>query len=404
MLIDLDEAYEILFASVEPGPIVSIPLTTGLFRTLAEDVRTDLDGPPFDRAVMDGYAVRSADLRGAPVELAVAGQVDAGSECSTELRSGQAIRINTGAPIPLGADAVIRVEDTEAQPVTNRVRIHREVQAGTFITRRAEYVRAGDVVLPRGTRLTPAEIGVAAAVGAAQVSVYRQPTVAVLSTGNELVNVDQSPTGGRIRNSNQAQLEAHVRAAHAQPVVLGQAADDPAVLESKIREGLASDVLCITGGVSKGTADHVPAVLRRCGAEIRIEKLGIKPGRPAIFATAPTGTLIFALPGNPVSAFLGFELLVRPALAAREGRVGERPLRASGVLRGEIAATQDRRCFWPASATWAAAGHLEVRPLRWRGSGDIFGVAGANAFVERLPRSSAASDGERVTVVPLIWS
>ncbi len=406
MLIDIDEAYDILFAQVRPGPIVTVPLADALFRTLAEDVRTDVDGPPFDRAVMDGYAVRAADVTSAPVELAVVGHADAGGSSNAPVEKGQAVRINTGAPIPPGADAVVRVEDTESRDDGRRVLIHHGVRPGTFVTRRGEYVRAGDLVLPGNTRLTPAEMGVAAGAGAARVSVYRQPRVGILSTGNELVEVDQTPTGGQIRNTNQAQLAAHVRAAHCEPVLLGTAKDDPVVLERKIREGLSFDVLCVTGGVSMGTADHVPDVLRRCGAEFRIEKMAIKPGRPAVFATTPTGTLVFALPGNPVSAFLGFELLVRPALAALQGRSGERPKRASAVLRGEteVAATSNRRTFLPAITNWTEAGRMEVRPLRWRGSGDIFGVTGANAFIVRPPNAPPVPDGGTVEVMPLNWS
>lgn len=404
MLIDIDEAYEILFAYVRPGPVVSVPLLDALFRTLADDVRTDIDGPPFDRAVMDGYAVRAADTSSAPVELTVVGHVDAGDFSNATVGRDEAVRINTGAPIPRGADAVVRVEDTESRADGPRVLIQRAVKAGTFVTTRGEYVRAGEVVLARLTRLTPAEIGVAAGAGAARVSVYRQPRVAILSTGNELVEVDRTPVGGQIRNTNQAQLAAHVTATHCEPVLLGTVADDPAELEQRIRAGLGCDVLCITGGVSMGTADHVPGVLRRLGVEFRIEKMAIKPGRPAVFATTPTGTLVFALPGNPVSALIGFELLVRPALAALQGRVGERPRRARGVLRGQVAATADRRTFLPAAANWAAGGELEARPLRWRGSGDIFGVAGANAFIVRPPNAPGVSDGGTVEVMPLDWS
>ena len=153
-----------------------------------------------------------------------------------------------------------------------------------------------------------------------------------------------------------------------------------------------------------GTADHVPGVLRRLGAEFHIEKLAIKPGRPALFATTPTGTLVFALPGNPVSALIGFELLVRPALAALQGHVGERPRRATGVLRGRVAPTADRRTFLPAIAKWTPDGKLEARPLTWRGSGDIFGVAGANAFIVCPPNAPGVSDGGTIEIMPLDWS
>jgi molybdopterin molybdotransferase len=178
-----------------------MPLAEARFRTLAEAVRCDVDYPPFDRSVMDGYAVRAEDVRGAPVALEVVGELAAGTVSNRALRTGEAMQINTGAPLPDGADAVVRVEDTEADGAGGRVVIRKAVERGTFITRRAEYVRAGDVVLAAGSVLGPAQVGAAAAAGASRVTVYRQPQVAILSTGDELVEIDRRPEGGQIRLS-----------------------------------------------------------------------------------------------------------------------------------------------------------------------------------------------------------
>ena len=216
-MIVVDEAHRVLMANVKEGPIVEVPLEDALFRTLADPIVSDIDHPPFDRAVMDGYAVRAGDVAQTPVSLRVVGQIPAGASPETSLRAGEAMQINTGAPIPTGADAIVRVEHTAKTSDADKVEIRESADAGKFITVRGTYRGAGETVLAARTLLTPLEIGVAASVGAARVRIFAKPTVSVLATGNELVGIDQVPEGPQIRNSNQPFLDSLIRSAHATP-------------------------------------------------------------------------------------------------------------------------------------------------------------------------------------------
>ena len=310
------------------------------------------------------------------------------------------MQINTGAPIPTGADAVVPVEHTDTGKTDGRVVIHRSSTPGTYITRQGTYASADTPVLQAGTLLTPVEIGVAATAGAAHVVAYRRPTVAVLVTGDELVGVDQRPKGAQIRNSNQYALKALISGAHAEAVDLGVAGDDRAAIRAKIEEGLRRDILCISGGISMGAFDFVPEVLAECGADLHVRKIAIKPGRPTIFATTRSGSAIFALPGNPISSLIGFELLVRPALAAMQGRPDEIPPIVRATLHGSVPATGGRRAYRPARVR-TEDGRLTAHALSWHGSGDSIGVATANAFIMRPPDTVAASDGDEVSVILL---
>ncbi len=400
-MIELDEALTLVLERVTPGSTEEVPLADALFRTLAHPVCTDIDDPPFDRSVMDGFAVRASDVSGGPVTLRIVGEVPAGSVWKGQLNEGQAVRINTGAPIPPGADAVVRVELTEVAPEGKTVRTKAAVAGGTFITRRAAHVSAGDTVLTAGTVLTPGAVGVAAAAGATRLHVYRRPRVALIATGNELVDAGTTPQMGQIRNSNQSQLDALVRTAEAKPLGLSTARDDREALAERIREGLRADVLCLTGGVSMGSFDFVPEALVACGVTLRFRKVAIKPGRPIIFGTTPTGTLVFALPGNPVSAAVGFELLVRPALGRLQGRLNVKPKWMRATLRGSIPVTTTRRTFKPGCAGVDETGSWQVVPTKWFGSGDVFGLGSANAFIMRPPGAAAVESGDEVSTLLL---
>lgn len=400
-MIDVPEAQRIIDREVQPLETVEVALGDALYRTLAEPVRVDVDYPPFDRSLMDGYAVRFADTAEVPVTLKVMGRIPAGTVAQTGIGAGEAMQINTGAPIPEGADAVVRVEDTELDDAGAEVRIAVSAKAGQFITPQAAYVTSGEVVLERSTLLTPLEMGVAASCGAGRVSVYKQPRVAVMVTGDELVGVDEIPQAGQIRNSNQWILEALVQAAHAEPVSLGVVRDDRDALREAVETGQESDVLLITGGVSMGAFDFVPEVLEACEARFCFQKMAIKPGRPVIFAVMPGGTLVFALPGNPVSAFVGFELLVEPALSALQGRPGAARAMVRARLQGTVTTTGNRRSFMPARVRSDERGELVAEPLSWRGSGDPFGMATANALIVRPPQSDAAGPGDSVLIIQL---
>jgi len=400
-MIEIEEAYEILFANIRPGPTTVCPLAEALYRTLASAVVSDVDSPPFDRSVMDGYAVRSVDVEQVPAELRIVGRIAAGASSERTVGPGETVQINTGAPIPRGADAVVPVEDTEPGEPGDTVVIGRAVPAGQYITPRATFAVAGKSVLDAGTRLTPLEIGAAATAGASALTVYRRPTVAILSTGDELVDVHEVPSGAQIRNSNQYLLQALVGSAHAEAVPLGVVRDDRNLLGKRIREGLKSDVLCTSGGVSVGPLDYVPDVLKECGATFHIQKLRVKPGRPLVFATTADGTLVFGLPGNPTSAFVCFELMVRPALAALQGRANELPRIVEAVLQDSLRGTGDRQAYLPARANVNGDGAWEVAPVSWRGSGDSMGLACSNALIIREPGAPAASRGDDVSFILL---
>jgi len=397
-MIDVAEAWKILSENIRPLPTACLPLRKAAYATLAVPVVSDIDYPPFDRSLMDGYAVRAADVQQVPATLRVVGQIGAGSQSERALGAGEAMQINTGAPIPEGADAVVRMEVTELLDGAARIVVNVAVEARQSITPRAAYGRAGATVLPAGTLLTPVNVGTAATAGAAEVTVYRRPRVGLLSTGNELVDIRQRPAGPQIRNSNQYMLEALVRQAHAEPLWLETARDERDELCTRIREGLACDVLCMTGGVSVGAFDFVPEILREEGARVIVEKMKIKPGRPVIVGLMPSGTLVIGLPGNPMSAWVGFELLVRPALAALQGRRYETPPLVTMRLGGNLPATRDRRSYFPARAGVDPRGLWSVMPLEWHGSGDSLGAATANALVMRPPRSRAVRVGDLVQV------
>jgi len=404
-MLDVDEALKIVLEHVKPLAVVEVPLAEALNRTLAEAVRSDIDSPPFDRALRDGYAVRAADTSNTPIELRVVGQVGAGANFDGIVRAGEAVQINTGAPIPNGADAVVRLEDI-ATPKGNpdaHVRIEKSVKAGKSIARRGEYVRAGDEVLAGGTVITPVAIGAAAAAGAAKVKVFRQPEVAILSTGNELVDIEVTPIGPQIRNSNQFVLESLIRSCHAKPITLGVARDDREEIRTMIERGFESDMLCVTGGVSVGAFDFVPDCLRELGAILHVEKLAIKPGRPTIFATSPNGKPVFALPGNPGGTVVAFELLIRPAIMKLQGLECANSVYVKATLCGELEAPGERRSFVPAVAAVRDTGKWEATPVNWGGSGDAMRMAGANALIVLPPRSKPVSRGDDVRMVLLSY-
>jgi molybdopterin molybdotransferase len=403
-MIDLPQALTLLRSHVRPLEVVEVALAEGLHRTLAAAVVCDVDFPPFDRSMMDGYAVRAADTAGAPVTLRLVGQIAAGHEPTRALQPGEAMQINTGAPMPHGADAVIRLEDTTPPGdggATNAVTIRVATLVGKHVAARASFARRGQTALAPGLRLGPLEIAAAATCGAARVRVHRTPRVGVLVTGDELVPVTATPTGAEIRDSNRWMLEAMLRDAHVEPVIVGSAIDDREALRTAIGRAGDCDMLCITGGVSVGAFDFVPEVLDAAGATFHIRKMAIKPGKPVIFATMPGGQLVFALPGNPISAFVGFELLIRPALAGLQGRPDEGPRFVRATLRGSLPAAGKRRSFRPAGVAVDEGGRLIATPLAWQGSGDPFGMIGADALLMQPPDADAARDGDEVMILPL---
>jgi len=294
-----------------------VKLEQSLGRVLAEEVRANRDQPPYDISAMDGYALRSADLVNVPATLEIVEDIKAGDMPSKTLASGQCARIMTGAPMPQGADAVIRVEDTEAL-ANNNVRINQAVKPGNDIRRLGENMRNGEVVLNPGTEITPGVIGVLATVKRAQVQVYRRPRVAILSTGNELEGLDEPVDPNKIPNSNSYALMGQVQALGIEPVLLGIARDDPDELARYLKRGLEYDVLLVSGGTSVGVHDYVRPTIEALGAQMLFWRVAMKPGHPVAFGKVGE-KIIFGLPGNPVSSMVCFEEFVVPALRRMMG-------------------------------------------------------------------------------------
>jgi molybdopterin molybdotransferase len=417
----------------------AVDLLAGLGRVLAEGILADRDFPPFDRATRDGYAVRAADLVEVPARLEVVGEVKAGDWPEPGMCSvgrGQAVGIMTGAPLPVGADAVVMVEHTSGAKrshpnvATNAtlgwgtlagkfVDIQRSVSAGeNFVACGAE-ARARQLLLDRGRRLDHAGIAIAASVGKGRVQVFRKPRVAVLSTGDELVEIDATPGPAQIRNSNSYSLAAQVQNAGAEAVRLAIAPDERGRLRALIEEGLGCDLLLLTGGVSMGKYDLVEQVLAELKAEFYFTGAEIQPGRPVVFGScgadipdrsdgasaagtrtgvsAPHKRYFFGLPGNPVSTMVTFELFARPMIEALAGMTPQPLVFVRARLKSEIRTKTGLKRFLPAVLSGEFE-NAEVELARWQGSGDIAALARANCYVVIPPGRERIDAGEWVSL------
>lgn len=375
--IPIDEAFARVLKHAGSAPIRSVALAQALGHVLAEDVKADRDWPPFNRSMVDGYAVFSSDTRSAPDVLEVIEEVPAGKLPQKVLSPGQAIRIMTGAPVPAGADAVIMQERTEI-PRSGYVKFSMTMKPGQNIARRAEDAQAGAVVIAAGTRITPAEIGVLAAVGHANVSVRRKPRVAILGTGDELVEPHVAPQPAQIRNSNSHQLLAQCTAQQLDAVYLGIAPDERDATRKLVEAGLQSDLFISTGGVSVGEHDHVGAAFKELGVEIVFDRVAIKPGKPTTFGRRGE-TLVFGLPGNPVAAFVCFHLFVLTAVRQQIGAAVALPRQLALPIDSDLKTDNDRTTFRPCrlvvkeERTW-------VQPVAWHGSGHLAALVGADGL------------------------
>ena len=394
-MLEIADARRIVLDSVVLPEPVARPLGSDLLgMTLADAAVSDVDAPPFDKAMMDGFALRSSDLAD-NATLRIVGEVFAGHVPTAPIGPGETMRIATGAGIPEGADAVVMVERSEV--VGDRVRFDETPVPGRNVQRRAVEMRRGDIVVQAGTCLRPEEIGLLAAIGHDKVRVHPRPSVAVLSTGDEIVPVDQTPGPGQIHNSNGAMLLAQIARAGGIPHPLGIARDDRQALRDKIEHGLDSaDMLVLSGGVSAGRADFVPSVLAELGVTALFHKVRIKPGKPLLFGRRDR-KLVFGLPGNPVSSLVCFELFVRPAIERMSNRQPG-PRHVDAFLGEDVTYRTDRPTYHPARLT-IEAGRLVVRPMPWLGSPDLRGVAGGNAFLVHEPGEHARQAGDIVTVL-----
>jgi molybdopterin molybdotransferase len=409
-MLTVEEALQAILAQAQRLPAQAEPLERALRSVLAEDVLADIDLPPFDKSLVDGYAVRSQDLAGGDRRLLIGETITAGQTPSRPLGPREAAVIMTGAPVPAGCDAVVMHERTRREGESVWLE-EPAVRAAQNILARGREMRTGDVVLKAGTILKPAHLGVLASVGRVPVQVVR-PRVAVVPTGDELVEPDQTPGPGQIRNSNTIMLRALAIEEGADAESLPTAPDEPDELRRILARGLESDILMITGGVSAGQRDLVPGVLEELGVRRIFHKVRLKPGKPLWFGIgAPRagrpGPLVFGLPGNPVSGLVGFVLFVRPALAVLSGRgqpaIGPLPARLTQGFRHR----GDRPTYHPARVIATASGAasvgpapLEIEPLAWAGSADLRTAAVADGFAAFSAGDRDYQPGEIVGFLP----
>ena len=365
-------------ATVRPPDTETIALDASSSRILAELIAADRDVPPFPRAMRDGYAIRASDLANLPASLKVLGEIKAGGDPSVlHVEPGQAVSIMTGAPAPVGADSVVMVEHTSS--AGDVVEVAKGVASGDNIVPTGAEARRGDSLLAPGTRIDEAVIAVAASVGKARIQAYVRPKVAILSTGDELVGIGDIPGPNQIRNSNSHSLAAQVRKAGGEPAILPIAPDEKTRLRSLIEEGLQSDLLLLSGGVSVGRYDFVEQVLEDLGAEFFFTGALIQPGRPVVFGRVRE-TYFFGLPGNPVSTMVTFELFARPILEALSGATPS-PLRfLHAKLKTAITRKPGLKRFLPAKLSGEFE-NTEVELTPWQGSGDLASTARANCYI-----------------------
>jgi molybdopterin molybdotransferase len=359
---------------------------------LAEAVLADRDQPPFPRSTRDGFACRATDLTDS-LPLKVVGSIRAGDAQTIEIAAGKAVEIMTGAPVPSGADCVVMVEHVECDGNKLRLTPGRSIASGDNIVPMGAEARAGDAILPRGTRVSPAQIAAAAAFGKGQLSVFARPRVAIVATGDELVEVNQQPLKHQIRNSNSYSLAAQVLAAGAEPVRLPIARDEREHLDAIIRTALETDLVLLSGGVSMGKYDLVEEVLLSLGAEFFFTGAMIQPGKPIVFGRLGQ-VYFFGLPGNPVSTMVTFSLFVEPLLGALCGDARRGPRFAQARLASEVRVKTGLTRFLPASLT-----DVIVQPVTWQGSGDLASTSRANCFLVVPADKPLLAAGETVEIL-----
>jgi molybdopterin molybdotransferase len=394
-MISVEKALRIVRRQSSPLGTERVDIADAINRVLAENITADTDLPPFDRSQMDGYAVKAADT---PATLKIAGESAAGRGWHKTLKKGEAVRIMTGAPVPKGADAIQKLE--LANEDNGFVTIHEPTEPSRFIIKKGAEIRKGKVVLKKGEVLTPANIAVPAAFGYAKLKVSKRPQVAIFSTGTEIVEINKKPKRDQIRNSNSIMLAALCRSAGAEPQVFPIIGDEISDLKSQISNAVRSaDILITTGGVSVGKYDLTKLALKELGADIFFDKVALKPGKPTVFGRLKK-TMVFGLPGNPVSAAVTFHLLVRLLIKKMQNAADPQLPRGSAVVSDRVKGTIERDSCLPARVGFQKDGRIAVTPLRWHGSSDFVGFAGANALIF-LPKGKTLAKGD-ITQIALI--
>lgn len=393
-LLSVADAMAIIDAAPVSPRVVRMPLADAVGLTLAEDVRVDRDWPGFDKSLLDGFAVRSVDLQ---ATLKVIGQITPGERAKLAIAAGETMAIMTGAALPVGADAIVAVEETiEGFDHPGTVTITRPVAAGHGVALRGSDAKSGAPAVARGSVITPAAAAVLASVGALSVSVYTAPRAAVLATGDEIVAADQSPRPEQIRDGNTIMLASLLRNLGCEVKTLGIVRDDPEAIAAALRTGLQSDVLAVTGGMSMGKFDYVPQLLKALGVDIKISKLKIRPGKPFVFGIHRNGDhacYIFGLPGNPLSGYvcmlrLGARLIDRLRGQAPDIHLPTAPLAQPLKVNGP------RETYIP-----AIVNNGVVTALPWNGSADLIALARANVLMVRPENDAARNIGEPVSIL-----
>ena len=401
-MIPVAEAIQIVKDQTHALVSEQVKLTDALHRYLSEVIIADSDLPPFDRSQMDGYAIRAADIQALPARLRIVGESAAGRGWHEEMQAGQAVRIMTGAPVPAGADCVQQVELTRELNGGTEVEIMNTVLPGRSIVRRGSEIKAGEIVLSAGEQISAGAMAVLASFGYAQLNVGRRPRLAVMATGSELVAIDEKPGLDQIRDSNNFSIGAYAEIAGAVVERLPLAGDDMSLLKQQITEAAKrSDIVITSGGVSVGVYDFTKAALKELGAQVFFERVALRPGKPAVFARLPNGTLVFGLPGNPVSVSVTFNLFARTAILAMQG-AGETDLKnETAVLGNSVKGAEQRESYLPAQLSTDEDGTLIAQPLKWGGSSDFVAFAHASALIVVPPDEGVREAGTKVRVVRL---
>lgn len=402
-MIDVEHALALVRQHARGRTPKSCAIESAVGLRLAEDITSDIDSPPYDKSLVDGYAIVADDLSSGIARLRVLEEVTAGNVPTRSVKFGQATRIMTGAPIPQGADAVVMIERTHVETIADGQIVTIEDQAaksGQNIMRQAASMQAGQVVIPSGKTLRPIEVGLASEVGRTHALVIPRPSVAVISTGDELVPAGEKPTGGQIRNSNGPMLCALAERVGAISVNLGIARDRLDDLKALVSKALDCDVVVLSGGVSAGVKDLVPAVLGDLNVREVFHKVRLRPGKPLWFGVRDDergARLVFGLPGNPVSSLVCFHLFVRAAIGCLAGHEDLSLPACEARLCGVHEHRGERATYWPARLTPTDDGNV-VELCDWRGSADLCTMSRANCLASFPPGDQTFSDGESVHV------
>jgi len=378
-MISLKEALEKVVDNTAMLESIEVGFMDALGYVLAEDVISDIDMPPFDKSAMDGYAVKTADVKQVPARLAVIEEIPAGKVPQKKVASGQCAAIMTGAPVPEGADTVVMIEYSRKDEREGYIIIEKGAGKGENICFQGEDIKKSQTVLRAGTRLMPQHIGILASVGKTRLRAIRKPTFAVITTGSEIVEADQIPAAGQIRNSNAYSLQAQIIQAGYHVRYLGISVDKPGNLRQAIGKALTDDITLLSGGVSMGNYDLVPQVLKEMGAEIIFHNVAIKPGKPVLFAKLDR-SLIFGVPGNPISTLIGYDKLILPAARKMAGeKILFRPT-ITAVLESDLKVKPGRLGLRHAEIVHRD-GKFYAEPVPTHGSADLLSTAQSNGII-----------------------